>query len=134
MSETHASARIPGAGLGRDCVISRNDLEVLLRGAESEREMGYRNLFTGVAASCGFGTVSVIALHFHERVSVGAEPVEAMLLILLAAVTLASGVLAVFFHRRLRTDGSHGTYRLLDRHIRAQLKGPAEPNDPRRWP
>ena len=46
---------VPETGSERECVISRRDLEILLRGAESERETGYRNLFAGVAVSCGFG-------------------------------------------------------------------------------
>lgn len=118
----------------RDCVISRHDLEILLRGAESEREIGYRNLFVGVAASSGFGILSTMLPRFGELISVGIGPLQSMLLILLIAVTLASGALAIFFHRRLRTAGVSEAYRVLDRHIRTQLEHPAELDDPRHWP
>ncbi len=125
---------LPAPGFGGDCVISRHDLEVLLRGAESEREIGYRNLFAGIATSCGLGMLGMIASHFGEPVSVGADPVESILIILLTAVTLASSALAIFFHRRLQVDSSRGACRKLNRHIREQLEHPAEPDDPRRWP
>ncbi len=133
-SEAHAGVAIPDPGFSRDCVISRRELEILLRGAESEREIGYRNLFAGIAASSGFGTLSTIAPRFGELISAGVEPLESMLLILLIAVTLASGALAVFFHRRLRAAGAGEAYRILDRHIRAQLEHPADLDDPRHWP
>ncbi len=131
--EAFAKSTLADRGLERECVISRRDLELLLRGAESERETGYRNLFVGVALSSGFGLLSTIVPHFDELVSAGAKPVESLLLILLSAVTLASSTLAIFFHRRLRSNGS-GAYRLLDRHIRTQLEQPEELNDPRHWP
>ncbi len=133
-SEARVGATIPDPGFGHDCLISRRDLEILLRGAESEREIGYRNLFAGIAVSSGFGTASTIAPHFGELISSGTPPVTSILLILLTAVTLASGALAVFFHRRLRETDSRGAHRLLDHHIRAQLEEPAELDDPRRWP
>ncbi len=119
---------------GRDCVISRHDLEILLRGAESEKEIGYRNLFAGIAASSGFGILSTIGPRLGELASAGVEPLESILLILLIAVTLASGALAVFFHRRLKVTGAGGAYRVLDRHIRTQLEHPTELDDPRHWP
>ncbi len=134
MSSETLAAALPDPSFGHECVISRRDLEILLRGAESERETGYRNLFAGVAVSCGFGILSTIAPRFGELVSIGVEPVESILLILLSAVTLASGILAVFFHRRLRGAGLRGAYRHLDRHIRTQLEQPAEIDDPRHWP
>ena len=124
----------PDTGFGPDCVISRGDLEMLLRGAESEREIGYRNLFAGIAISCGFGTFSAVAPRFSELASTGAQPLESLLLILLSAGTLAAGTLALFFHRRLRIAGPHSVNRVLDRHIRAQLEEPAELDDPRHWP
>ena len=132
--ETPAGAAIPERGFGRECVISRHDLEILLRGAESERELGYRNLFIGIAASCGLGILSTIAPRSGELFADGADPVASILLILLTALTLASSALAIFFHRRLQITGSRGVYRLLDRHIRAQLEQPAELDDPRHWP
>ncbi len=131
--EAFANSARPDRGFERECVISRRDLELLLRGAESEREIGYRNLFTGVAITSVFGLLGTIAPHFDDFVSVGANPVESVLLIMLSAVTLASSTLAVFFHRRLRNSGS-GAYQLLDRHIRTQLERPADLNDPRQWP
>ncbi len=135
--ETHGNAGIPDPGSGGECVISRRDLEILLQSAESEREIGYRNLSTGIAVSCGFGTLCTITPRSGELASVGADPLEAVLLILLTAVTLASSALATFFHRRLRGAGSHGAHRVLNRHIREQLDQPVEPvepADPRRWP
>ncbi len=130
----HGSAAIPNAGFGGDCVISRRDLEVLLRSAESEREIGYRNFCAGIAVSCGLGLLGTIVPNFGELVSVGADLVESILLILLAAVTLASSALAIFFHRRLRIVGSRRACRDLHHHIREQLEHPAEPDDPRHWP
>ncbi len=131
---SQAHVAIPDPEFGRDCVISRRDLEILLRSAETEREIGYRNLFGGIAASSGFGTLSTIAPRFGELVSTGVEPLQSILLILLIAVTLASGALAIFFHRRLKVTGAGGAYRILDRHIRAQLEHPVELDDPRHWP
>lgn len=120
-------------GFERECVISRRDLEVLLRGAESEREIGYRNLSAGVALSSGLGLLSTVAPSLDELLSAGANPMQSLLLILLSAITLASSTLTVFFHRRLQNTGS-GAYRLLDRHIRTQLDQPADLSDPRHWP
>ncbi len=131
--EAHGAAT-PDPEFGRDCVISRHDLEILLRGAESEREIGFRNLFAGVAASSGFGILATVAPHFGELVSAGLGPLQSILLILLSAVTLASGALALFFHQRLRTAGVSEAHRILDGHIRAQLEHPAELDDPRHWP
>ena len=125
-NKNQAGVAIPDPGIGHECVISRRDLELLLRSVESEREAGYRNLFAGIAVSCGFGILSTIAPRFGELISGGANAVESILLILLCAVTLASSALAVFFHRRLQTAGSRGAYRKLDHHIRAQLEQPAE--------
>ncbi len=133
-SQTQDTGAIPEPGFGHDCVISRHHLEILLRGAESEKEIGYRNLSAGIAISCGFGTLSTIAPHFGELFSIGANLMQSILLILLIATTLASSALAVFFHRRLQVGGSHRAYRLLGRHVRAQLEHPAELDDPRHWP
>lgn len=132
MTREAQSVATPDSGFGRDCVISRHDLEILLRGAESEREIGYRNLFAGIAASSGIGILSTIAPRFSELVSTGIGPLQAILLILLIAVTLASGALAMFFHRRVASASE--AYRVLDRHIRTQLEHPAELDDPRHWP
>lgn len=133
-SESQGSVAISDPGFGHDCVISRRDLRLLLRGVESEREIGYRNLFAGIAVSCGFGLLSTVAPRFGELVSIGADPVESLLLILLTAATLASGAVAIFFHRRLRVAGSRGAYRVLDHHIRTQLEHPVDTDDPRHWP
>ena len=59
-SEAQAGVVIPDPGFRHtpdqspfrcECVISRGDLEILLRGAESEREIGYRNLSAGIAVN-----------------------------------------------------------------------------------
>ena len=128
------AAAIPDPRFRRDCVISQQDFEVLLRAAESEREIGYRNFFAGIAVSSSLGTLSTIASHFDELVSGGIAPMASLLLILLAAVTLASGALATFFYRRLRNDAGHRAYRALDCDLRSQLEQPAELDDPRHWP
>ena len=133
-SKSHDSSPMLDPGFGGECVIARRDLELLLRGAESERELGYRNLSVGIAMSCALGTLSTVVPRFGELVETGAGPVESLLLILLFAATLAASVLAVFFHRRLRTESCRESYRLLDRHIRSQLDRPVEPDDPRHWP
>lgn len=117
-----------------ECVISKRDLELLLRGAESEKEVGYRNLFAGVAGSCGLGLMSTVVPRFGEFAATGFDPLGAALLILLTAVTLASSVLALFFHRRVQLAGARGDFQTLGRTIRAQLDQPLRPEDPRHWP
>ncbi len=131
-TEITSNAALPHPGLVPECIISRQDLELLLQGAESERETGYRNLCAGIAASCGFGTLSTVVSNFERLISVGTDPLESVLLILLSAVTLASSVLAAFFHQRLR-GGSRGAHQDLHRQIRERLVDPGA-SDPGFWP
>ncbi len=136
--QVQAAATIPrpaferSAGSGGECIISRQDLELLLRGAESERETGYRNLSAGIAASSGFGTVSTVASNFDQLVAVGTAPMESLFLILLSAVTLASSAIAVFFHQRLQAAPSRSAHKALHRQIRERLGDPGA--DPGYWP
>ncbi len=134
MSEMTSATAIPEAGFGSECIISRQDLELLLRGAESERETGYRNLFSGIAASCGLGILSTVTSNFDRLVSAGTDPLESVFLILLSAVTLASGFLAAFFHHRLRSVSPRTAHQDLQRQIRERLEDVAAPQDPRYWP
>ena len=133
-SEITSATAIPRPGFGPECLISRQDLELLLRGAESERETGYRNLCAGIAASCGFGILSTVTSNFDRLVSAGTDPLESGFLILLSSVTLASGFLAFFFHQRLRTAAPRSAHQDLQRQIRERLEDSAVPQDPRYWP
>lgn len=121
----------PETRLGRDCVISRRDLEVLLHGSETEREKGYRNLAGAVTAGAGLGVLSTVISHFGELLTVGLSPAEGIFLVLMLSTTMASSVLAAFFHRRVRRTGA-ADHQLLNHHIRDQLEAAAD--DPRRWP
>ena len=133
-SEITSATAIAEPGFRPECIISRQDLELLMRGAESERETGYRNLCTGIAASCGLGILSTVTSNFDQLVSAGTEPLESIFLILLSAVTLASGALAAFFHQRLRTAASRQAHQDLQRQIRERLEDNGAPQDPRYWP
>ena len=122
-------------GPERNCLISRRDLEDLLQSVEAERETGYRNLFSGIAASCGLGIASTVATRFDALVSAGPTPLESLFLIFLSAGTLAAGALAWFFRQRLLGTGSGNERRALHRHIRERLEQRTEPEGPQGyWP
>ena len=129
--EAYRSPFIPPAAGERDCLISRHDLEQLLRQSETEKERGYRNLAVALAVSGGLGVLSTVTSHFGELLSGGLGPVETLFLTLMIATTMASTALAVFFHRRLQRCGL-SDLRPLDTHIRERLAAP--PDDPRYWP
>ncbi len=133
-SQLTSSIAIPEAGIAPECIITRQDLELLLRGAESEREAGYRNLCTGIAASCGFGIASTVSSNFQQWAVTGIDPLESVFLILLSAVTLASGFLAAFFHQRLRGASSRSAHQDLHRQIRERLAGGGAAEDLGHWP
>lgn len=116
-----------------DCVISKSDLETLLEGSETERERGHRNLFAGVAAVGALASTGTVVSHLGELLAVGLEPLESLFLTLTLAATLAAGILAGFFHRRVR-HRDFDAARILGDQIREQLEHPADPADPRQWP
>ena len=132
-SESYGCVVASEAGFERDCVISRRDLEILLRGSQTEKERGYRNLFAGIAASGGLGTIGTLASHFGELLTVGIDPLESIFLTLMTAATMASSALAAFFHRRIRQSVPDAARELSD-HIREQLEHLSYPDDPRHWP
>ncbi len=115
--------------------ISRHDFEQLLEGNEREIDRGHRSLFLGAAASGGLGVSSLLAHVLAE----GSLPL--LLGIVLASVTLATGALAIFFHRRAGSGDSRESHRLLIEEVRQQLRlmhaiTPLQvsPEDPRYWP
>ena len=121
---------VPESGSGRDCVISRRDLEILMHGSEIEREKGHRNLASAVAGGAGLGVASTLTSHFGELLTVGLPPAETLFLVLMLSTTMASGVMAVFFHRRVRRAGAG--HRRLNEQIRDQLDTAEE--DLLHWP
>ncbi len=129
--EIYGSGFFPAAGSEGDCLISRRDLEILLHGSETEKEKGYRNLASAVAASAGLGVLSTLTSHFGELWTGGLAPGEAIFLILALSATISSSMLAVFFHHRVQRSGEPDR-RLLNDHIRGQLENGDV--DPRRWP
>ena len=116
------------------CTISKQDWEILIRGRELEKEKSYRNLFLGIAASCGFGTLSTVASHFDQLLSVGLPLLESAFLLLMLSAALAAGALSAFFHRRISDREPDRALRLLDESIRDRLEHPDNPYDPRQWP
>lgn len=116
------------------CTISKRDWEALLRGRELEKEKSNRNLYLGIAVSCGFGTLSTVASHFELLFSAGLPLLESIFFTLMLSATLAASALTAFFHRRVSETEPEGTLRLIDETIHDRLHNPEDPNDPRQWP
>ena len=119
---------------GGDCLVSRQELEMLLRESETEKEKGYRNLFAGVAACGAFGTVSTVTAHYGELFKTGMHPLESAFLILMVSATMASTALAVFFHGRVRKAETGAARRVIAQGFADQLELASDPDDPRHWP
>ncbi|MCP3962098.1 MAG: hypothetical protein GY719_30005 [bacterium] len=107
---------------------------MLLRESETEKEKGYRNLFSGVAACGVFGTLSTVAAHYGELFKTGMHPLESVFLILMVSATMASAALAFFFHGRVRKAETGNARRVLTQGFADQLELSPDPEDPRHWP
>ncbi len=130
---SYASSSQTDLGSESACFVSRHDLEILLASQRAEPEKAQRNLFTGIAASSGFGCLGILTSHFRDLFTVGIGPIESFFLVVLIATTLASTALAVFFQQRLGQTGTSEAHRVLQWHLQDQIDRPS-PTDPRQWP
>lgn len=120
--------------LDQGCFISKQDWDLLRQRGELEREKGCRNLCLGVATSGFLGTLSTIVANFGQLSARTMGPVESALLVLVASATFSASALAVFFHHRVKVNGSDRALEILSESIQIQLEEPQAADDPRQWP